>query len=84
MVKVRSAGVAFCLRLQFPGAVYHVINRGNYRSCIFAHEKTRAAFEACLFEACARHDWPLRAFVVMSNHYPLALACQPKTSGCGK
>ena len=30
------------LRLEFPGAVYHVINRGNYRSDVFAAEKTKA------------------------------------------
>ena len=30
------------LRLEFPGAVCHVINRGNYRSDVFAAEKTKA------------------------------------------
>jgi REP element-mobilizing transposase RayT len=65
--------MAFRLRLQFPGAIYHVINRGNYRSWIFAHPKTKAAFESCLFDACARNRWLLHAFVVMSNHYHLAL-----------
>ena len=30
------------LRLEFPGAVYHVINRGNYRHGVFAAEKTKA------------------------------------------
>jgi REP element-mobilizing transposase RayT len=38
------------LRLEYPGAVYHVINRGNYRRDVFAAEKTKAAFERCLFE----------------------------------
>ena len=61
------------LRLEFPGAFYHVINRGNYRTWIFADAATRAAFESCLFEACERSDWLLHAFVVMSNHYHLAV-----------
>ncbi len=61
------------LRLEFPGACYHVINRGNYRAHVFAAEKTRLAFEACLFEACAKSGWVLHAFVVMGNHYHLAL-----------
>ena len=39
------------IRLEFPGACYHVINRGNYRHWMFGHERTKAAFEACLFEA---------------------------------
>ena len=62
------------LRLEFPGACYHVINRGNYRSDIFKTEGARAAFEECLFEACAKSGWVLHAFVLMRNHYHLALA----------
>jgi REP element-mobilizing transposase RayT len=61
------------LRLEFPGACYHVINRGNYRADLFKAEKTKAAFEACLFEACAKSGWVLQAFVIMRNHYHLAL-----------
>ena len=61
------------LRLEYPGACYHVINRGNYRADIFKTEKTKAAFEACLLEACAKSGWVLHAYVLMSNHYHLAL-----------
>jgi REP element-mobilizing transposase RayT len=61
------------LRLEYPGACYHVINRGNYRQDVFATAGARAAFETCLFEACAKSGWLLHAFVVMSNHYHLAV-----------
>jgi len=61
------------LRLEFPGAIYHVINRGNRRVGPFEEERTREAFEACLFEACVRSKWVLHAYVVMSNHFHLAL-----------
>jgi len=61
------------LRLEFPGAIYHVINRGNYRADVFAGEKAKAAFETCLWEACAKAHWVLHAYVIMSNHYHLAL-----------
>jgi REP element-mobilizing transposase RayT len=61
------------LRLEFPGACYHVINRGNYRADIFRTEGARAAFESCLFETCTKSGWWLHAFVIMSNHYHLAL-----------
>jgi len=61
------------LRLEFPGACYHVINRGNYRADIFRSEGAKAAFEACLFEACAKSGWQLHAFVLMRNHYHFAL-----------
>ena len=61
------------LRLEFPGAIYHVINRGNYRAWVFKTEGAKAAFEACLFAACARYGWRLHAYVVMGNHYHLAV-----------
>jgi REP element-mobilizing transposase RayT len=61
------------LRLEFPGALYHIINRGNYRRWIFEAASTRTAFEACLFEACERGGWLLHAFVLMGNHYHLAV-----------
>ncbi len=61
------------LRLEFPGAIYHVINRGNYRTWIFREEGAKAAFEECLFAACARYDWALHAFVVMGDHFHLAV-----------
>ena len=61
------------LRLEYPGACYHIINRGNYRRDLFATDGAKAAFQACLFEACARSAWHLHAFVVMRNHYHLAL-----------
>ena len=61
------------LRLEFPGACYHVINRGNCRADIFKTEGAKMAFEACLFEACTKSNWVLHAHVLMSNHYHLAL-----------
>ena len=61
------------LRLEYPGAIYHVINRGNYRAWIFRTEGAKAAFEVCLFDACARYGWLLHAYVVMGNHYHLAV-----------
>ncbi len=61
------------LRLEFPGACYHVINRGNYRADLFQTARTKAAFEACLLEACAKSGWVLHAYVILRNHYHLAL-----------
>lgn len=61
------------LRFEYAGAIYHVINRGNYRSCIFEEGRSREAFEKCLFEACEQFGWVLHAYCVMSNHYHLAL-----------
>jgi len=68
-----SYGMARKLRLEFPGALYHIINRGNYRTWIFDVASTRTAFESCLFEGCERSGWVLHAFVIMGNHYHLAV-----------
>ncbi len=71
------------LRLEFAGACYHVINRGNYRADIFKTEGARSAFEACLLEASAKSNWVLHAFVVMTNHYHLAVETPDGNLGAG-
>ena len=58
----KGAAMPRKLRLEYPGACYHVINRGNYRAHLFQAEGAKAAFEACLFEACAKSQWVLHAF----------------------
>ena len=60
-------------RIEYPGAVYHVINRGNYRTWVFEEAPTKEAFEICLWETCERFNWVLHAHVVMGNHFHLAV-----------
>jgi putative transposase len=60
-------------RLEFEGAIYHVINRGNYRKDLFGEKGAAEAFERALFEACEKCGWIVHAYVLMSNHYHLAL-----------
>ena len=59
------------LRLEYEGAVYHVISRGNYRADVFRSEKTKAAFLKCLGETSLKSGWLVHAWCVMSNHYHL-------------
>jgi putative transposase len=61
------------LRLEYPGACYHVINRGNYRRDVFAPKGAAEAFERCLAEAAETFGWRVHAYVVMRNHFHLAL-----------
>ncbi len=61
------------LRLESEGGIYHVLNRGNYRSDLFRTEKAKLAFMTCLAEACAKTGWRLHAWCLMSNHYHLAI-----------
>ena len=59
--------------IEFPGAVYHVISRGNYRKELFLKQSTESAFERCLFETVEWCGRKLHAYVIMSNHYHLAV-----------
>ena len=61
------------VRIEYAGACYHVINRGNYRSWIFESEGARVSFVKCLQEACEAMGWRLHAWVLMGNHYHLCL-----------
>ena len=60
-------------RIEYAGAVYHVLNRGNYRQDLFTVSGSTAAFERVLIDSCARFGWRLYAYVVLSNHFHLCL-----------
>lgn len=61
------------LRLEYAGACYHVLNRGNYRRNLFTGKGAAESFQGCLFEAATQFGWRLHAFVIMSNHFHLAV-----------
>lgn len=61
------------VRIEYAGACYHVINRGNYRSWIFESEGARKSFLDCLVEVCTAKGWWVHAWVLMGNHYHLCL-----------
>jgi REP element-mobilizing transposase RayT len=61
------------LRIQYPGAIYHVINRGNYRRDLFTSPGEAQAFLATVKEAKERMGWHVHAYVLMRNHYHLAI-----------
>ena len=61
------------VRIEFAGAVYHVLDRGDRREAIFADEMDRETFLGTVEEVCRRTGWRLHAYVLMSNHYHLLL-----------
>lgn len=61
------------LRLQFANAIYHVINRGNYRQDVFPSAGAARAFVTTLAQTCQQFGWRMHAFVIMRNHYHLAM-----------
>ena len=62
------------LRIQYPGARYHVINRGNLPPDVFAPCGATHAFLIALDEAAVPFGWQVHACVVRRNPSPLALA----------
>lgn len=61
------------LRLEFPGALWHITSRGNERRDIVRDDIDRRAFVSLLGRVVAERRWLLHAWVLMSNHYHLLL-----------
>jgi REP element-mobilizing transposase RayT len=61
------------LRIQFPGACYHVTARGNERKPIFRDDRDRERFLERLATVVRRYQLTLHAYVLMRNHYHLLL-----------
>ena len=61
------------LRLEYPGAIYHVMNRGDHREPIFRDDHDREQFLTTLGEACAKTGWQVHAWCLMGNHFHLVL-----------
>ncbi len=61
------------LRLEFPGAIYHVTSRGNARLPIFEDDHDRQRFFVILQEVLKRFNWLCHAYCLMENHYHLVV-----------
>ena len=58
-------------RIQYPGASYRVMNRGDRREPIFNDDQDRVLFLDTLAEACEKTDWEIHAWCLMGNHFHL-------------
>lgn len=61
------------LRIEYPGAFYHVTARGNEQKDIFKTHKDREKFLSYLDAATKRYAAVIHAYCLMSNHYHLLL-----------
>jgi putative transposase len=61
------------LRVQYAGAIYHVMNRGDRREPIFKDDADRERFLATLGEACGKTGWQVHAYCLMANHFHLVV-----------
>jgi REP element-mobilizing transposase RayT len=65
--------VARKVRIQYPGAIYHVMNRGDRREAIFADDDDRRRFLETLGQACEKTGWLVHAYCLMSTHFHLVI-----------
>jgi REP element-mobilizing transposase RayT len=61
------------LRVQYPGAIYHVMNRGDRREPIFKDDQDRRLFLTTLAEACEKTGWQVHSLCLMGNHFHLVV-----------
>ena len=56
------------LRIEYPRAMYHFMNRGGQREDIFRDDEDRQRFLFTLGEACGKTEWQVHAYCLMRNH----------------
>lgn len=61
------------LRIEYEGAIYHVMNRGDRREAIFLEDADRVLFLETLGQACGKTGWQVHACCLMPNHFHLVV-----------
>jgi putative transposase len=69
--------------MEEAGGLFHVINRGNYRRDLFDSPGSASSFLETLFEAAEKFQWHVYAYVLMRNHFHLAVETVEPTLGVG-
>ena len=57
------------LRIEYPGAIYHVLSRGDRREAIVRDDRDRSLLLEILARTCGRTAWEIHAYCLMSNHF---------------
>ncbi|MBI1811894.1 MAG: transposase [Nitrospirae bacterium] len=61
------------LRIEYPGAIYHITSRGNARGKIYKDDNDREAFLEILGSVIKRYNYLCHAYCLMDNHYHLII-----------
>ena len=61
------------LRIEYQGAIYHVMNPGDHREDIFRDHDDRQRFVCALGESCGKTEWQVHAYCLMRNHFHLVI-----------
>ncbi len=66
-------GMARKLRVEYPGAIYHVMSRGDRREAIFRDDVDREEFLKAVGGVCEKAGWEVHALCLMGNHFHLVV-----------
>jgi REP element-mobilizing transposase RayT len=61
------------MRVEYEGAIYHLMSRGDRGEDIFLDDVDRHDFLKTLGEACLKTGWQVHAYCLMRNHYHLVI-----------
>ncbi|HAG50262.1 MAG TPA: addiction module toxin RelE [Deltaproteobacteria bacterium] len=61
------------LRIEYPGAIYHITSRGNNKAPIFKDDHDRESFLNTVRHVNKRYNWLCHAYCLMDNHYHLII-----------
>jgi REP element-mobilizing transposase RayT len=71
------------LRLEYPGAVWHVTSRGNNGEDIYRGDEDHLMFLSIFAEAVRRFRWIVHSYTLMTNHFHLVLETPETTLSRG-
>jgi REP element-mobilizing transposase RayT len=60
------------MRVEYPGAIYHIMSRGDRREDIYLDDVDRQDFLKTLAETCQKTRFQVHAYCLMRNHFHLA------------
>jgi len=61
------------VRIEFPGAHYHVTSKGTNEQAVFLDDEDRAVFLNVLEGVVTRFEWRIHSYALMENHYHLVV-----------
>ncbi|MCK9274959.1 MAG: transposase [Syntrophales bacterium] len=73
--------MARAIRIEYPGAFYHVTCRGNERRLIFQDDVDRYKFLDILGASLKNFDVSLHGYVLMNNHFHLIVETNDTNKG---
>ena len=71
------------LRIEYPGAVYHITSRGNEKKPVYKNDQDREDFLSTLNQVNKRYHWLCHAYCLMDNHFHLLIETLEGTLSLG-